>query len=375
MDLLQLFKRPKKEDLFSKYPDGILVVSLEGKVLDVNEKALNMFGFSRLEIVGQFFSAFIDGGTNLLNKIISTSQPMVSRAKTNTKDGSFFEISASRDTQGQKVYVSLRDVTQRHKMQNMVNTQYEIAKSIIDEKNTYLNAISGEILSSLASIEGFSKALCDGIGGVLIDKQMKYVSIIQNNASDLNYDLEKLFCLFQMESNLYPFEYRSFDIVNLLNSLVEQYQEKFKKKRVLFDYDFSTFANRGVYCDPNVCEYLVKTVLEIFNRFVNLGQVTFNAGNAPVAFLQKHNFEGKVDEDTNSYMLFEMKANEFVFESEELKDIFEPYLNPIKTKRSVGLKLAFVLLRKFARALKGDIWIYSKQGYGTIFTIVLPCVK
>ena len=159
MDLLQLFKRPKKEDLFSKYPDGILVVSLEGKVLDVNEKALNMFGFSRLEIVGQFFSAFIDGGTNLLNKIISTSQPMVSRAKTNTKDGSFFEISASRDTQGQKVYVSLRDVTQRHKMQNMVNTQYEIAKSIIDEKNTYLNAISGEILSSLASIEGFSTIL------------------------------------------------------------------------------------------------------------------------------------------------------------------------------------------------------------------------
>ena len=122
MDLLRFFKRPKKDDIFNKFPDGVLVVSLEGKILDANKKALEMLCCSRIELVGEFFSTYVEGGSNLLNKIISSQKQSVSRAKVrNSEEEVYFEISASRDSEEQKVYVTLRDVSQNYKMQRLQN--------------------------------------------------------------------------------------------------------------------------------------------------------------------------------------------------------------------------------------------------------------
>ncbi len=373
MDLLRFFKRPKKDDIFNKFPDGVLVVSLEGKILDANKKALEMLCCSRIELVGEFFSTYVEGGSNLLNKIISSQKQSVSRAKVrNSEEEVYFEISASRDSEEQKVYVTLRDVSQNYKMQNMVNGQYELARNIIDEKNNYLVNISGEILSNLATIEGFSKALTDGVGGVLIDKQMKYINIINKNAKDLTYDLEKLFTIFRLESNLYQYDFRNFDIVNMLNVIVKQYEPFFAKRKMPFESNFSTLSSRACFLDPSVFEYIVKSILDIFLQNMQVGKVTLSAGNPPVAFLETHEFEGKGELEPSQYVLFEMKASEFLLDEEELNALFEPYSYINKNKRSVGMKLAFVLVKKFIKHFKGDIWVYSKPAFGTMVSFVIP---
>lgn len=373
MDLLRFFKRPKKEDLFNKYPDGIFIVSLEGKILDANNKAVDMFRASKLEMIGEYFSAYVDGGSNLLNKAVTQKSPLISKVRVqDSNDDNYFEISASRDTVGQKVYVTLRDVTHNYKMHNMVNGQFEIARNIIDEKNNYLVNISGEILSSLATIDGFSRALSDGVGGVLIDKQMKYVNIINKNARELTCDLEKLFTIFRLESNLYQYDYRNFDLVNLLNAIVKQYEPFFAKKKMLFDYNFSSLASRACFLDQSVFEYVIKSILDVFLINSQVGKVTLSAGNPPLAFLETHEFDGKTSDDCMSYVLFEMKASELFFDDDELQTLFEPYSCNNKNKRPISTKLSFVLMKKFIKQFKGDIWVYSKPAFGTMISLVVP---
>ena len=374
MDLLRFFRRPNKTDnLFDKFPDGVLIVSLEGKIIDANAKAVDMFKTSVTDMEGKFFSAYVDGGSGLLNKIVSQKRPMISRVKIkNSDDDHYFEISATRDTLEQSVYVSLRDVTHNYKMQNMVNGQFEIAKNIIDEKNNYLVNISGEILSSLATIDGFSRALSDGVGGVLVDKQMKYINIINKNAKELTCDLEKLFNVFRLESNLYQYNFRNFDIVNLLNGIVKQYETLFLRKKMLFDYNYSSLASRACFLDQSVFEYIIKSILDVFLTNSQVGKVTLSAGNPPLAFLESHEFDGKVSQDSASYILFEMKASELFFDEEELQTIFEPYCCLNKNKRPISTKLSFVLMKKFIKHLKGDIWVYSKPAFGTMVSFVVP---
>ena len=374
MDLLRFFRRPNKTDnLFDKFPDGVLIVSLEGKIIDANAKAVDMFKTSVTDMEGKFFSAYVDGGSGLLNKIVSQKRPMISRVKIkNSDDDHYFEISATRDTIEQSVYVSLRDVTHNYKMQNMVNGQFEIAKNIIDEKNNYLVNISGEILSSLATIDGFSRALSDGVGGVLVDKQMKYVNIINKNAKELTCDLEKLFNVFRLESNLYQYNFRNFDIVNLLNGIVKQYETLFVRKKMLFDYNYSSLASRACFLDQSVFEYVIKSILDVFLTNSQVGKVTLSAGNPPLAFLESHEFDGKVSQDSMAYILFEMKASELFFDEEELQTIFEPYCCLNKNKRPISTKLSFVLMKKFIKHLKGDIWVYSKPAFGTMVSFVVP---
>ncbi len=374
MDLLRFFRRPNKTDnLFDKFPDGVLIVSLEGKIIDANAKAVDMFKTSVTDMEGKFFSAYVDGGSGLLNKIVSQKRPMISRVKIkNSDDDHYFEISATRDTIEQSVYVSLRDVTHNYKMQNMVNGQFEIAKNIIDEKNNYLVNISGEILSSLATIDGFSRALSDGVGGVLVDKQMKYINIINKNAKELTCDLEKLFNVFRLESNLYQYNFRNFDIVNLLNGIVKQYETLFLRKKMLFDYNYSSLASRACFLDQSVFEYVIKSILDVFLTNSQVGKVTLSAGNPPLAFLESHEFDGKLSQDSASYILFEMKASELFFDDDELQTIFEPYCCLNKNKRPISTKLSFVLMKKFIKHLKGDIWVYSKPAFGTMVSFVVP---
>ena len=373
MDLLRFLKRPNKDDLFDKFPDGVLIVSLEGKIIDANFKALDMLNASKFEITGQFFSVYFEGGSNLLNKIVYQKKPLISKVKVkNDESDRYFEISATRDTNNQKVYVTLRDVSHNYKMQNMVNGQYEIAKNIIDEKNNYLVNISGEILSSLATIDGFSKALSDGVGGVLIDKQMKYINIINKNARELTYDLEKLFTIFRLESNLYQFDYRNFDLVNLLNSIVKQYEPYFIRKKMFFEYNFSSLASRSCFLDQSVLEYVIKSILDIFLINSQVGKITLSAGNPPLAFLERQEFDGKNSQDPNFYVLFEMKASELFFDEEELQSVFDPYSCANKNKRPISTKLSFVLAKKFIRQFKGDIWVYSKPSFGTMISFVVP---
>ena len=374
MDLLRFFRRPNKTDnLFDKFPDGVLIVSLEGKILDANAKAVDMFKTTVVDMAGRFFSAYVDGGSGLLNKIVSQKRSMISKVKIkNSNDDHYFEISATRDTLEQKVYVSLRDVTHNYKMQNMVNGQFEIAKNIIDEKNNYLVNISGEILSSLATIDGFSRALSDGVGGVLVDKQMKYINIINKNAKELTCDLEKLFNVFRLESNLYQYNFRNFDIVNLLNGIVKQYETLFLRKKMLFDYNYSSLASRACFLDQSVFEYIIKSILDVFLTNSQVGKVALSAGNPPLAFLESHEFDGKLSQDSMAYILFEMKASELFFDEEELQTIFEPYCCLNKNKRPISTKLSFVLMKKFIKHLKGDIWVYSKPAFGTMVSFVVP---
>ena len=373
MNLINFFSRPNKNNFFEKCPDGVLVVSLEGKILDANKVALKMFETSEFEIIGQYFSAYIEGGSNILNKIVTTKTPLISKAyKKNSQDDFYFEISASRDVQTHKVYVTLRDVTQKYKMHNMVNGQYEIAKSIIDGKNNYLVNISGEVLSSLATIEGFSKALSDGVGGVLVDKQMKYVDIINKNAKELMFDLEKLFTIFRLESNYYQFDFRNFDVVNLLNSIAKNYEPVFEQRKMLFEYDFSSLASRACFLDPGVFEYVIRCILDLFLKYTQIGKVIFNVGNPPSAFLEQQEFEGKTSLEPQSYILFEMKASELFLDEDELPRIFDAYTLSDKNKYPTGMRLSFVLLKKFLKSFRGDIWVYSKPSFGTMVSFVVP---
>ena len=41
--------------MFNIYPDGIFIVSMDGRILDVNLKIVELFGYSRFDMVGQYF--------------------------------------------------------------------------------------------------------------------------------------------------------------------------------------------------------------------------------------------------------------------------------------------------------------------------------
>ena len=376
MNLFSLFNKPKKEDIFEIFPDGILVVSMDGKILDINNKAVKILGFNKLEIIGSYFSQFIQGGSVLLNKLVQTGTTSITKAATNKKEDIFVEVAAAKNEEFDKVYVSIRNITANYKMQNMINGEYEIAKKIIDEKNTFLTNISGEIFSLLNSVTNFSKALNDGVAGELNDKANKYVSIINKNSNDLSYDLTLLFKYFEVESNLYNYEYRNFDLADLLTSIAKNYEVLFAKKKLNFTYDFSSFLTRSSSLDPLAIEAFIKAILDVSLKSTDIGTISMNVGNPPIEFLQEKNIEAEDENVKKQYALFEIKDSGLIMPQSAVENIFNPYYMDSSTnKKILNAKLAYSYCYRHVKNLKGDMWVYSRPSQGTMACILLPMEK
>ncbi len=373
MKILDYFKGQKEDINFNLLPDGIFTLEQDGKIVDVNTKILEMYGLTRFDILGHYFSDFIENGTSVLNKIVQNGSSASVRALVKNEEtrNIYFEITATRNLETSKVYVCARNITGRQIEHKTMSEKYVVAQKIIEEKNEFLIEASGAILSNIVSINGFSRALLDGIGGALSEKQQKYLNIINTNSKDLNYDLEKLFALFKLESKKVEYNNKGFDLISLIKSIDRVYKKDFQDRKIIFNLDYSTLSQRDCFLDGEVIEYILRCVMDIFLRFSNLGKCSLNIGHPPVDFLRANDFLANDSLDPQKYVLFEAKITDLVFSKEELDNIFDTYYKGT-TKRPIGLKATLNLLKLYINDFRGDIWIYSKQNFGTMFTFVLP---
>lgn len=373
MKILDLFKSHQNEETnFNLLPDGIFVLEQDGKIIDVNNKVLEVYKKSRFEILGHYFSDFVENGTSVLNKIVNTGNSACVRAALGDDETRFyFDISANRNPETLKVYVVARNVTKKQVAKEDYSEKIEVAQRIIDEKNDFLLEASGSILSSLVSISGFSRALLDGIGGALSEKQRKYLNIINTNSKDLSYDLEKLFALFRVESKKVEYTNKSFDLISLIKSIDRVYKKDFSDKKIIFSLDYATLSERDCYLDGEIVEYILRCIMDIFLRFSNLGKCSLNIGHPPVEFLKMNDFAANDSLNPQKYVLFEAKITDLVFSQDELDNIFDTYYRS-NVKRPIGLRATLNLLKLYINEFRGEIWVYSKQNFGTMFTFVLP---
>ena len=139
MKILDLFKshQQKEENDFNLLPDGIFVLEQDGKIIDINSKVSQMYKMGRFEILGHYFSDFIENGTQVLNKIVQTGSSASVRAviKNDAETRMYFDITASRSSENSRVYVVARNISKQQAAKDTYDEKIEVAQRIINEKN------------------------------------------------------------------------------------------------------------------------------------------------------------------------------------------------------------------------------------------------
>ncbi len=377
MNIKALLTNVKKDNLFNLYPDSTLIIQSDGQILDVNIKATNFFEYSRFGMVGESVDKYILDGLNKISRSLKNQETEIVAVVCASKAEKYGEITAYKDEEDEKIYLAIRDVTKKYAKQNALSSEFKVARNIIDEKNTYLVNASNEILSGLNSIESFSKALMGGVSGTLTAKQEKYVNIINKNAKELLYNLDKMFFLFKTESNLIYKTYKTFDIVNMLNDIQKAWNDLFKEKNIRFVCDFSNIAYRNVCLDPVLMQNIIDVLLQSSLKNTEVGGVTFTVSNPPQEFLKEKGIELSEDENIfKKYLLFEIKDTSAGLNDEEINSVFDPYKlikNP--QKRSMGTKFSYPAVKKLIEELDGTMWVNSKISNGVSVTFLLPAER
>jgi len=365
------FKKPKKDDLFNSHPDGIFVVESDGKILEVNSRVTELFKTSGFDMCGQFFSKYVQGGSSLLNQVVKARSSTVTKALTGTNEEIFVELTASQNPESGNVYVCIREVTGNYKLQNLIHAEFEACKNVVDKKNLYLASVSNELLSSLNTIVGFSRALLDGIGGELLPKQEKYVQIINKNSAELDYDFTKMLNYFKLESGLIECEPTNFDIINHLNTALKPYEDKFRKKMLTLTYDFSSLVSRNCYQDAKMIDEILTSLVDAIYKNMDVGTCSIIAYNPSAELLLKQGILVQNEGIDKKYVVFEVKDSTTKYNDEELENITNPYyITKEPNKRAVGVRFTYASVEKYLKKLGGKIWVTSKDG--NVVSVLIP---
>lgn len=366
--------KAKDIDILSSLPDGILLVDNSGKVEWANDVAPVLFCVSKGEIIKSNFNDFVECGLDLAKQAADSLKPVVGRIKPQLEKELYVEIT-SKQIENYFV-VSLRDVTQSYKTVTNIMAEHESSKKINRDKNTFLVKLSNELKSPIQSVIGFSQAMIDGLGGEMSDKQEKYIKIINKNSNEVLYLMNKIIELAKTESHLFDYTFQIFDVINLISTVMKEFEQPVKSKNLSFNLDIQEVDKKTIFSDEGILKIILQNILETSINSTDIGSISVKAFHPELDLVSQKNMEIPEEFTEKSYLMMTVADTGAGFADSDLKVIFEPYAQLDKAnKKNIVKSIALACVRNLVRYLNGVIWIESEPMQGATYNVIIPIEK
>lgn len=366
----------KQYNVLTYLPDAVLVVDETGKIYYANKSAFKLFETSRLKgrNLNDFFILHSDN--ILLNKNDNLKQILkIVTEEQNTKITDVKVVDVS--TQKNKRYIlTIVDNTQDHSLLDQLIAERQEQKVLNHTKNVLLVKMANYLRSPLHSVVGFSQAMLEGLSGDLNEKQSKYINIINNNSSEILMLVNKLIELSQVESDIYKFDYNSFDISALLSVIVNETNVKIQNKDIRLSANTAELLKQNCYSDKNVIKGVISNLLDNAINCIETGSITINVSNPLPEYLLLKGFEVNNNVNEKSYLMVEINCKGIDTSQYGSNDVFDPYVQVEKNSKKYLLQsLLLGSTKRYLNKLKGDIWINSQYENQASFCFIIPVEK
>ncbi len=370
MNITNLFSNINPREVIKNLPDAVFVIDSDGRIIWANYKAAVIFESNANDLKGLNFDEIVANGMQLADKSYSKRNSVVTGAFTIEGKEFFIEMNARK--YGEQYFITIRDITAMTNVLAIAEKNGRLNK----EKNIMFVKLSNEFKSPIQSIIGFSQALLDGLGGEITEKQNKYVKIINKNASELLYFMEKFLEFSNAESSLFHFQGQKFDLVNTIQTIVKNNEENLNAKSITVEYDFEEFSKKAVYNDEDAVKIVLQNILETSIKLTDIGTITIKVSHPDMDVVEKSGARIFKDSNSMSYVEITISDTGIGLAESEMDGIFEPYTQLDKAHkktilRSITLGTAYTVLKRTG----GALWVNSEVMKGSAFHIILPVEK
>ena len=367
-------------------PDAILEVDQSGRIVLANDEAERMFQRPRAELTGlpiEFLLPERLRGGHLANRAAyarnPTRRPMGRGLDLMAvrKDGSEFavDINLSPLAEGHVLCV-VRDVSERREAdekirtlnQNLERRSAELAfaneEMLLRNRETeranrlkseFLASMSHELRTPLNTILGFSELLAEESSGALNDKQKRFITHIQRDASHLLELINDILDLSKIEAGRLELHIEAFPMAVAVAEVLTSIRPLAAAKSLTLDSDLDT--QLVVHADR------VRFKEILYNLFSNAIKFTPSGGRVWIESSREDGSLHLVVGDTG-----------IGISPEDQQPIFESFRQASATTKGVreGTGLGLAITRKLVEHHGGKIWVESELGQGSRFHFTLP---
>ncbi len=351
--------------IFESVADGIIVLDLDGNIIEVSDRALGMSNFnSKDETLGKHIEEFIalssySEASDRMRGLLTQGAVRHVEFSALRADGSEFpvEINASvlRNASGNVCgfIIVLRDVTQRKRAEQKA-AELELLKRLDQLRTDFLGNVSHELRTPLAAIKGFVSTLLRQDVKWSDEEQRDFLETIDHESDRLTRLISDLLEVSRLESGALE-----------LN----------RSRCLLSDIIDSTRARLARLTERHRLQFLVTSGLPpVFVDEMRIGQVLVNL----VENATKYSPEG-----SRITLEAQLKGDEVIVSvadkgegipAELQNKVFDRFYQAasIVSGRKSGTGLGLSVCRGIVEAHGGRIWVQSGEGKGSKFSFSLP---
>jgi PAS domain S-box-containing protein len=224
-------------------------------------------------------------------------------------------------------------------------------------KMEFLAMMSHELRTPLNAIAGYAELLEAGLRGPLTNVQLADVQAIHRNERHLLSLIEEVLTFAKIDAGRIRFAPEDVRVSAALASMVDLIAPQMEQKQL--DYRLEP-------CDRE---------LAVFADIEKLQQIVLNLLSNAVKFTPAG---GRVvmSADLANEEMVEIRVRDtgIGIPQDKLETIFEPFvqLDQALTRTASGTGLGLAISRDLARAMNGDLVVYSEDGAGAEFVLTLP---
>ncbi|MDR4497487.1 MAG: ATP-binding protein [Candidatus Scalindua sp.] len=251
-------------------------------------------------------------------------------------------------------------------------------------KSEFLANMSHELRTPLNAIIGFSEVLVDKHFGELNETQEEYTHDILSSGKHLLSLIQDILDLSKVESGMMELDPSEFNINVLLKGSLTMIKENASKKGIQLFTEFAEIS-KPIFADERKIKQITFNLLSNALKFTpDGGSIRIKAEIIEKHWLQDHvpaSFQEDIlpslDDNHQKYLKVTVTDTGIGIKCESLKKIFKPFQqeDTSTSRRYGGTGLGLCLSKKFLELHKGNIWVESQVGNGSIFTFVLPLLS
>jgi len=373
-------QRKKSEQLYKQLvessPDAIAVLDVAGRFVSVNQRQVELLGFTDdSELLGRQQTEFIEREN--LPEFVVDNPSFDERSNTSTtrlevvfrrNDGSTFVgessivllVDANNHATG--TLVISRDITERKRFEEALKD----AKSASDEanrmKSEFVATISHEIRTPMNAIIGFSELLRDQVQDFMLDSYVQGINTAANNLLNL---INDVLDLSKIEAGKMSVQYQELNLTNLVVEVQQTFFAKIREKGLEFVVDTNNNLAEAVMLDEIRIRQVLVNLISNAIKFTDEGAITVRLSMETTNTPQRVNIT--IDVIDTGIGIAEHQQ----------EHIFEPFHQQEgqDTRRYGGTGLGLSICKRLIEMMHGTLTVKSTLGQGSTFTVTLLDVE